>query len=262
MTEHTKPHAETTHFGFTDVAWDEKQSRVRDVFERVAGKYDVMNDAMSLGVHRLWKREFVAQLPLRPEGRMLDLAGGTGDIAFRMLTRAEAQSLPFQITLCDINAEMLKVGEARAKDGNWLGAENDDRLRFVCGNAEKLPFPDAHFDIVTIAFGIRNVTDIPAALREAHRVLKPGGLFACLEFSNVEPAPLQKLYDAYSFALIPRMGQLIAQDRDSYQYLIESIRKFPNRARFKQMITDAGFCRASAQALSMGVVAIHRGWKV
>jgi demethylmenaquinone methyltransferase/2-methoxy-6-polyprenyl-1,4-benzoquinol methylase len=256
----TKP--ETTHFGFTDVPWEEKQSRVRDVFERVAGKYDIMNDAMSMGVHRLWKREFVAQLPLRPEIRMLDLAGGTGDIAFRMLERAENAKLPMQITLCDINAEMLKVGEARAQDKNWTGTSGDERLKFVCGNAEKLPFPDAHFDIVTIAFGIRNVTDIPAALREAHRVLKPGGIFTSLEFSNVEPAPLQKLYDLYSFTMIPRMGQLIAQDKDSYQYLVESIRKFPDRKRFAAMIAEAGFHRVSAQALSAGVVAIHRGWKV
>ncbi len=246
----------TTHFGFTDIPWEEKQGRVRAVFDGVAQSYDVMNDAMSLGVHRLWKREFVAGLPLRANLTMLDLAGGTGDIAFRMSERAEAQQLAVGITLCDINHEMLRVGQNRATDRNWRD------LRWACGNAEKLPFADASFDIVTIAFGIRNVTDIPAALREATRVLKPGGLFACLEFSNVSPAPLRKLYDAYSFTAIPPLGGLLAKDRDSYQYLVESIRRFPDRETFAAMMREAGFANVSARALSAGVVAIHRGWRV
>ena len=251
-----------THFGFQEIPTEEKTGRVRHVFERVADNYDRMNDAMSLGVHRLWKRSFVADLPLRSGLRMLDLAGGTGDIAFRMLERAEARQWPIEITLCDINAEMLRVGEARARDANWTGGEHDERLRFICGNAEELPFPDASFDIVTIAFGIRNVTDIPKALREIHRVLKPGGIFACLEFSNVVPAPLAKIYDVYSFGVIPKLGQAIAQDRDSYQYLVESIRRFPPREKFAAMLREAGLVRVTAEALSAGVVAIHRGWKV
>lgn len=246
----------TTHFGFTDVPWEDKQGRVRAVFDGVAKSYDVMNDAMSLGIHRLWKRDFVAALPLRAGIKMLDLAGGTGDIAFRMSERAEAKGLCVDITLCDINHEMLRVGQDRATDRNWRD------LNWTCGNAETLPFADHAFDIVTIAFGIRNVTDIPAALREAHRVLKPGGIFACLEFSNVEPAPLRKLYDAYSFAAIPRLGGLLAKDRDSYQYLVESIRKFPKRDEFAAMIREAGFTQVKAEPMSMGVVAFHRGWKI
>ncbi len=246
----------TTHFGFTDVPWNEKQSRVRAVFDGVAASYDRMNDAMSFGMHRLWKREFVNALPLRAGISMLDLAGGTGDIAFRMSERAAEKALPIAITLCDINHEMLRVGEARAMDRNWRD------LQWVCGNAEKLPMPDGSFDIVTIAFGIRNVTDIPAALREAHRVLKPGGLFACLEFSNVSPALLRKAYDAYSFGVIPHLGKMIAGDRDSYQYLVESIRQFPDRARFAAMLQEAGFAQVSAVPMSAGVVAVHRGWKV
>jgi ubiquinone/menaquinone biosynthesis methyltransferase len=241
-----------THFGFETVDTSEKTGRVREVFDSVASRYDVMNDVMSAGMHRLWKDRFVRGLHLRPDMRILDLAGGTGDIATRMQKRA-ADS---EITLCDINAEMLKEGWNRAdKRGETYHG-------WVCGNGESLPFPSSHFDRVTIAFGIRNVTDIPACLSECFRVLKPGGMFACLEFSQLPNAKMQQLYDMYSFAFIPRMGQLIAGDRDSYQYLVESIRRFPDQERFAAMLREAGMERVNYTNMTHGVVAMHHGWKI
>tara|TARA_B100001123_G_scaffold401841_1_gene488940 strand:+ start:3599 stop:4324 length:726 start_codon:yes stop_codon:yes gene_type:complete len=238
-----------THFGFETIDSEQKTGRVRAVFDSVASRYDVMNDVMSAGMHRLWKDRFVGSLKLRDGLQILDLAGGTGDIAQRMRQRAEVD-----VTLCDINLEMLKAGRGRAQQ--IAGAQ------WVCGNGETLPFPTASFDRVTIAFGIRNVTDIPACLAECKRVLKPGGLFACLEFSHLPNASLQQLYDMYSFAFIPRMGQLIANDRESYQYLVESIRRFPDQEHFADMLRDAGLERVTYRNLSGGIVAMHQGWRL
>ncbi len=239
-----------THFGFKTVDWDEKQSRVRGVFDSVASRYDIMNDVMSLGAHRLWKRYMVDTLRLQDDMQVLDLAGGTGDIGFAMRKRAA-----IDLTICDINAEMLGQGRARGFDTNIRD------VKWVCGNAECLPLPDAQFDVVTIAFGIRNVTDIGAALHEMYRVLKPSGRLLCLEFSH-PVAALKPIYDAYSFKLIPRMGEWIAKDRDSYQYLVESIRRFPTQDDFAQMMTDAGFAQARYDNLSGGIVALHSGYRI
>ncbi len=242
---------ETTHFGFETVNKSEKTGKVKHVFESVAGKYDLMNDAMSGGLHRVWKARFVDMLHPRADMEILDVAGGTGDIAFRIRERAGAK-----LTLCDINEEMLKVGQRRAVD------KNIHDIEWVCGNAEELPFEDNRFDAYTIAFGIRNVTDIPKALKEANRVLKPGGKIQVLEFSKVTNPLLGKIYDEYSFHLIPRMGQMLANDRDSYQYLVESIRQFPDQERFANMIGEAGFSRVKYHNLTGGVCAIHSGWKI
>lgn len=241
----------TTHFGFETVEPEEKTRRVRGVFDSVASHYDVMNDVMSLGLHRLWKRDFTSNLRLRDGHKVLDLAGGTGDISFLMRKRAHCE-----ISVCDINHEMLKVGQQRAKTKGY------EELEWITGNAESLPFPDNHFDVCTIAFGIRNVTDIPKALREIHRVLKTGGQFACLEFSEVKSAALKPIYERYSFDLIPQFGEWIAKDKESYRYLVESIRKFPNQLRFKEMMREAGFENVSHRNLTGGVVAIHKGWKI
>ncbi len=242
-----------TSFGFRQVGEDEKQPLVKGVFESVASRYDVMNDVMSLGVHRIWKQQFIKKLAPRANTDLLDVAGGTGDIAFRFLDKAKGG----QATLCDINHAMLENGYRRAIDENRLKG-----IEWVCGNAESLPFPDNHFDYYTIAFGIRNVTHIDIALKEALRVLKPGGRFMCLEFSHVTNPILQKIYDSYSFHLIPAFGELVAKDRDSYQYLVESIRMFPKQEEFVAMIEAAGFSQASYENLTHGVVAIHSGWKV
>jgi demethylmenaquinone methyltransferase/2-methoxy-6-polyprenyl-1,4-benzoquinol methylase len=261
----------STHFGFETVEPQEKTRRVRGVFNSVAGNYDIMNDVMSLGAHRLWKRDYVAGLHLRDGQRVLDLAGGTGDIAFLMRKRAQ-----LDVTVCDINEEMLRVGRERSQKPSFRtsaarrnldpssasGLARDDGLSWVTGNAETLPLPSNYFDHCTIAFGIRNVTDIPKALREIHRVLKPGGQFACLEFSEVKSAALKPMYERYSFDLIPQFGGWIAKDKASYQYLVESIRQFPNQLKFKQMIADAGFEQVSHRNVSGGIVAIHRGWKI
>ena len=244
----------TTHFGFRDVAEGEKAGMVHGVFSSVASRYDVMNDVMSLRIHRVWKEAMIDWLAPRRGLKLLDVAGGTGDISFRMLRRVKGEA---HSTVFDMTQAMLDEGASRAEAESYPHA-----LDWVCGDAMALPFPDKSFDAYTIAFGIRNVTRIEDALSEAYRVLKPGGRFLCLEFSRVDPPLLEKIYDAYSFNVIPRMGQVIANDRDSYQYLVESIRKFPEQARFADMIRDAGFERVQYRNLSLGVAALHSGWRL
>ena len=243
----------TTHFGFSEVPAERKAALVRGVFDKVAGRYDIMNDLMSFGLHRAWKNTLVDMLKPEPGMRLLDLAGGTGDVAFRAL----AEEPGLAVTLADINVSMLAEGRNRAIDRNVLKG-----LAWACGNAERLPFKESSFDACTIAFGIRNVTDIPAALRDIHRVLSPGGRFLCLEFSPVDNAPLSALYDAFSFHLIPRVGKAVTGDGEPYRYLVESIRRFPARERFALMLAEAGFARVTHRALSGGVVCIHSGWKL
>ncbi|MCP1549767.1 MULTISPECIES: bifunctional demethylmenaquinone methyltransferase/2-methoxy-6-polyprenyl-1,4-benzoquinol methylase UbiE [Methylorubrum] len=245
----------TADFGYERVRLSEKQAKVDDVFRSVARRYDLMNDLMSGGLHRLWKSHLISMLrPSRTRPHQhLDVAGGTGDIAFRTL---EAGGPETHVTVLDINEAMLRVGAERA------GHKYDGRIDFVTGNAETLPLPSNHFDSYTIAFGIRNVPRIDVALREAHRVLKPGGRFLCLEFSRVDLPVLEKIYDAYSFHVIPRIGERVAGDRESYQYLVESIRKFPSPDSFARMIETAGFAHVSHRRLSGGIVAIHSGWKI
>lgn len=247
--------SENTHFGFETVPLEEKQGRVNDVFHSVARRYDLMNDLMSAGLHRLWKDSFITQLNVPKSGpyHLLDVAGGTGDIAFRAL---DAGGEKTRVTVLDINADMLEVGRDRAK-GRY-----DGRVDFIEANAEELPLPDNSFDAYTIAFGIRNVPRIDQALKEAHRVLKPGGRFMCLEFSKVDLPLVDKVYDAYSFTVIPQIGRLVTGDSESYKYLVESIRKFPAPAAFARMIEAAGFRRVSHRPLTMGVVNIHSGWKI
>ncbi|MCB8819451.1 bifunctional demethylmenaquinone methyltransferase/2-methoxy-6-polyprenyl-1,4-benzoquinol methylase UbiE [Microvirga rosea] len=246
---------DNTHFGFQSVPLDEKQGRVNEVFHSVAGRYDLMNDLMSAGLHRLWKNNLVAMLrpPRNRPFRHLDVAGGTGDVAFRILDAGGPQT---QVTVLDINGDMLRVGQERA------GHRYDGRIDFVEANAETLPLESNTYDAYTIAFGIRNVPRIDAALREAHRVLKPGGRFLCLEFSKVDVPGLDRIYDAYSFNVIPRLGQMVTGDSESYQYLVESIRRFPTPAAFAHMIEQAGFRRVTHRPLTAGVVAIHSGWKI
>ncbi|HEX2624854.1 MAG TPA: class I SAM-dependent methyltransferase [Sphingomicrobium sp.] len=238
------------NFGDELVTPEEKTRRVGGVFSSVASKYDLMNDLMSGGMHRRWKDRFVAKVAPRAGEHILDMAGGTGDIAFRMAARGAL------VTVSDINADMLGVGMERAKK------KGVDGLTWQVENAETLSFPDASFDAYTIAFGIRNVTDIPAALREAHRVLKRGGRFYCLEFSTSEWPGFGELYDRYSTHLIPRIGKAVAGDEDSYRYLVESIRRFPRMPAFRQMIEDAGFQSTSVEPIMGGLVAIHGGWKI
>jgi demethylmenaquinone methyltransferase/2-methoxy-6-polyprenyl-1,4-benzoquinol methylase len=249
---------ERTSFGFREVPTADKQRLVDDVFDAVASRYDLMNDLMSGGVHRLWKDAFVTWLsPPRRSSvpfRVLDMAGGTGDIAFRIAGRSESAL----VTVSDINAEMLAVGRQRAE-----GRPYADRLTFVEANAEELtPFAGDTYDAVTIAFGIRNVPRIARALEQAHRVLKPGGRFMCLEFSACEVAGLDRIYDLFSFKVIPAIGDLVVGDGEPYRYLVESIRRFPNQARFAAMIEDAGFSRVSVRNLSGGIAAMHSGWKI
>lgn len=240
---------ETVSFGYEQVSPEEKTRRVGGVFSSVASKYDIMNDAMSGGLHRLWKDQFVRRVKPREGEDILDMAGGTGDIAFRM------EKSGANITVSDINPDMLAVGMERAVD------RGIDTMVWSEQNAETLSFPDSHFDAYTIAFGIRNVTDIPKALREAHRVLRYGGRFFCLEFSTVEWAGLSEVYDIYSHKLLPKLGKMIAGDEDSYRYLAESIRKFPPMPVFKSMISDAGFTQTKVEPILGGLVAIHSGWK-
>ena len=243
----------TTHFGFKDVAEDYKAGMVHGVFTNVASKYDIMNDVMSMGIHRVWKDALMDWLVPRDGQRLLDVAGGTGDVAFRFLGRAPGASA----TVLDMTESMLIEGQKRAE-----AAQMAEKLDWIVGDAMALPFEDNTFDRYTISFGIRNVTRIPDALSEAFRVLRPGGRLMVLEFSQLPNDWLQKLYDLYSFNVIPRMGQLIAGDRDSYQYLVESIRRFPDQETFAQMIRDAGFEQVSFRNLSMGIAALHSGWKI
>jgi ubiquinone/menaquinone biosynthesis methyltransferase len=242
-----------THFGFKEVELAQKAPLVKGVFDNVASKYEIMNDVMSLGTHRLWKDKFISMLNPQKNKKLLDVAGGTGDIAFRFLKAAEGG----QVTVADINHNMLKEGYKNAVNKNIL-----HNIEWLCADAQNMPIPDNIYDYYTIAFGIRNVTDINKALSEAYRVLKLGGKFLCLEFSKVENPLLEKIYDFYSFNIIPKMGKLIASDSESYQYLVESIRKFPKQDKFLQMIENAGFVKAKYINLSVGAVAIHSGWKV
>jgi demethylmenaquinone methyltransferase/2-methoxy-6-polyprenyl-1,4-benzoquinol methylase len=242
--------SDTVSFGYTEVAPEDKTRMVGDVFERVAKRYDIMNDAMSGGLHRLWKDHFVAKVKPRQGEAILDMAGGTGDIAFRMNKRGA------DVTVSDINPHMLAVGMERAQKKGIEG------LLWSEQNAETLSFGDKEFDAYTIAFGIRNVTDIPKALREAHRVLKRGGRFYCLEFSTTTWPGFKEVYDAYSHKVVPKVGKLIAHDEDSYRYLIESIRRFPDMPTFKRMIGEAGFVNPTVEPILGGLVAIHSGWKI
>ena len=248
--------SDQTHFGESAVRLDEKQGLVDDVFHKVAGRYDVMNDLMSFGLHRVWKDILVAKI--RPSASRpfahLDVAGGTGDVAFRV---ARAAGPLTRVTVVDINADMLRVGVQRAKRRRL-----DGRVTFLEANAEDLPLPDGHFDAYTIAFGIRNVPRMDKALAEAHRVLKRGGRFLCLEFSRVDLPVLDRIYNAYSFAAIPAMGKVVVGDGAPYRYLVESIRRFPGPELFAEMIAEAGFARVDFTRLSGGVVAIHSGWKL
>jgi demethylmenaquinone methyltransferase/2-methoxy-6-polyprenyl-1,4-benzoquinol methylase len=242
--------SETVSFGYEEVSPEEKEGRVGAVFSSVARKYDVMNDAMSVGMHRLWKDKFVRRVKPREGEQILDMAGGTGDIAFRMAAQGAS------ITVSDINQDMLDVGIERAMERGM------DGLVWSRQNAEELSFGDRFFDAYTIAFGIRNVTHIDKALAEAHRVLKFGGRFFCLEFSTTEWPGFKEVYDAYSHHLVPKIGQAIAGDAESYRYLIESIRRFPPMPEFEKMIRGAGFKHTKVEPIMGGLVAIHSGWKV
>ena len=249
--------SERTHFGYENVPLEDKQRRVDDVFHSVARRYDLMNDLMSGGLHRAWKDALVTAVnPPKSEHefKVLDLAGGTGDVAFRV---AEAGGAGTHVTVCDVNADMLTVGHERALERGL-----DHIVAFEQGNAEELAYPDRHFDCVTIAFGIRNVPRIERAVAEAYRVLRHGGRFLCLEFSSVDIPGFDALYELYSFQVIPRIGEVVAGDRDAYQYLVESIRKFPKPKIFAQMIAAVGFRRVTYTPMTGGVVALHSGWRL
>lgn len=261
----SSPAFSTTYFGAQPVTENEKQRRVFHVFENVAHKYDIMNDVMSVGVHRLWKDCFVKQIMPTSNLTFLDVAGGTGDIAFRihrfsrhleqgMSIDAQIATSP-SITLCDINPAMMEVGKLKAEK------EGISDIRWVVGDAERLPFPENAFDVYTIAFGIRNCTHINRVLEEAYRVLKPRGRFFCLEFSQVTNQLFRRLYDAYSLRIIPVIGQLVAGDWASYQYLVESIRRFPNQSEFSELIRDTGFSSVQVTSYSNGICAVHCGFK-
>jgi demethylmenaquinone methyltransferase/2-methoxy-6-polyprenyl-1,4-benzoquinol methylase len=242
-----------TDFGFREVGEDEKTRLVREVFDHVAGRYDLMNDLMSGGIHRRWKAELIDRLKPRPNEILLDVAGGTGDIARRFLRRAKSG----QVIVCDINAAMVSAGRDRALDDGILNG-----ITWLVGDAEDLPLADASVDCCTISFGLRNVTRKERALEEVRRVLKPAGRFFCLEFSQVEAPLLRRLYDLYSFTILPRLGAVVARDRDAYQYLVESIRRFPPQAELAAMMGRAGFEQVSWRNLSGGIAAIHSGWRL
>lgn len=242
----------TTHFGFRTVREEEKASLVREVFDDVAPRYDLMNDLMSAGIHRLWKAAMIDWLKPRPGMTLLDVGGGTGDIAFRFRKAGGGA-----VTVCDINKEMLAVGRDRAIDRNIL-----TDIDWVCGDAEKLPFPDRSVDAYTIAFCLRNVTHIDEAIKEARRVLKPGGRFLCLEFSQVVLPVLRQMYDQYSFHILPWIGKLVAGNKDAYQYLVESIRKFPPQEELADRMRAAGFEQVKYRNLSGGIAALHSGWRL
>jgi demethylmenaquinone methyltransferase/2-methoxy-6-polyprenyl-1,4-benzoquinol methylase len=252
----SRPEEMSTAYGYEQVDTGEKQPRVNNVFHSVAGRYDLMNDIMSLGVHRLWKEAMVtkASPSKRPGWRSLDVAGGTGDIAFRLV---EASNRAAHVTVLDINGSMLDVGRQRAERLGLSG-----QVDFIEANAESLPFADNTFDAYTVAFGIRNVPRMDHALAEAYRVLKPGGQFLCLEFSEVDVPLLDKFYDVWSFNAIPPIGRAVTGDGESYRYLVESIRKFPNQTRFADFIRSAGFVRVDYRNMSGGIVALHSGWKI
>lgn len=241
-----------TDFGFSDIPEHEKAGKVRAIFDRVSSRYDLMNDAMSLGLHRAWKSALIGMLRPRANMELLDVAGGTGDIALRFIEGGGGH-----VTVCDINASMLQEGRNRCIDRNRA-----INMEWVCADAEQIPFPDRHFDAYTVAFGIRNVTHRERALAEARRVLKPGGRFLCLEFAPPAPGFFQRCYDAYSFHVIPRLGSLLAGDSESYRYLVESIRRFPKQEAFAEEIISAGFAKVSHRNLSGGIVAIHSGWRI
>lgn len=243
----------TTHFGYQEVDWNEKQRRVAGVFDSVAGKYDLMNDAMSLGIHRLWKRFAIEQSGARPGQRILDLAGGTGDLAARLSRLVGEQG---EVVIGDINAAMLTVGRERLLDRGIAG-----NVRYVQANAENLPFPEGSFDCITIAFGLRNVTDKARALASMYRTLKPGGRLLVLEFSKPTVPGLKQAYDVYSFKILPLMGRLIAGDENSYRYLAESIRMHPDQESLREMMCQAGFEDCDFFNLSGGIVALHRGFR-
>lgn len=248
--------ADTASFGFRPVDPGERQGLVNQVFARVADRYDLMNDLMSGGLHRLWKDDLIAWLspPKDRAFRLIDVAGGTGDIAMRFL---KATGPSAEAVICDISGEMIEAGSRRF-EGNTLAR----RLSFVQGNAEALPFPDRSFDAYTIAFGIRNVTDRDHALSEAYRVLRPGGRFLCLEFSQVQAPLLDSVYEMYSFRVIPRLGDMVAGNREAYQYLVESIARFPDQETFAEEVAAAGFARARYRNLTGGIAAIHSGWRL
>jgi len=253
----TRMTADTTaSFGFRDVPEDEKEGLVREVFSSVASKYDVMNDLMSGGVHRLWKDAFVEWLNPQPGWSVLDVAGGTGDIAFRIADAARAKGGEVAITVCDINADMVGEGLKRA------AAKGERAIAWITGDAEALPIPDASQDAYTIAFGIRNVTHIDKALREARRVLRPGGRFLCLEFSRVDVPVFDTVYDAYSLNVLPRLGEMVAGDAEAYRYLAESIRRFPAQVKFAKMIEQAGLSQVKVRNLTGGIAAMHSAWRI
>lgn len=253
MNQAEKDNPESEWFGEEKVTAEEKTSRVLGVFDSVADKYDLMNDLMSGGIHRLWKNELIRKIKPHPELNFLDVAGGTGDIAFRL---REATGPDANITVADINESMLNVGRDRALDKGWI-----NNFEWITANAEDLPFPDNSFDVYTISFGLRNVTHIDVALKEALRVLKPGGRFFCLEFSKVTDPILAKFYDLYSFKIIPAIGEFVTKDRESYEYLVESIRKFPDQETLRKRMTQAGFKETNYKNMTFGTVAIHTGTK-
>ncbi|MFW2437008.1 MAG: bifunctional demethylmenaquinone methyltransferase/2-methoxy-6-polyprenyl-1,4-benzoquinol methylase UbiE [Parvibaculales bacterium] len=255
-----EPSQNTTSFGFQTVNEEDKQGLVRGVFDAVADKYDIMNDLMSAGLHRLWKQRLVDSLHIRPHAdgvlRLIDMAGGTGDIAFRACQRADKLSSQISVQVVDANEQMVGVGAKRGRDNGF------DQVDFITGTAEALPVADQSADYVTIAFGIRNVTHRDRALAESYRVLKPGGRFVCLEFSHMPLKLAQKFYDAYSFNVIPPMGKAITGDASAYQYLIESIRQFPKAEAFMEEVAAAGFARCQFQRLNGGIAALHSGWRI